>query len=169
LPLIGYCVLIGTNEEQFFNFLLAPALICLIVVVWNSWARIGRALRAVAVVGAAAVLLSDCINYAVIHANSDDGTRQVDAWMASHVPIHTVVAVTNSVQREIFTRYTMVNDASGATLGADVRYLVVFYRQVDENYAFVDRSTIDRQVRSLRLVFNTSDRSNGRMAVYEVA
>jgi hypothetical protein len=168
LPLIIYCVLIGTNEEQFFNLLLAPALICLMVVVATQWDRLANALRVGLVVLALAAVVSDCVEYAVVHSTPDNGTYAIDVWMGNHVPEKTVVAVTNPVQREIFLRYTMVDDQNGGDLNADVRYLVVFYRQVDEGYAFVDRQTIDAQTNGLSPVFSTEDRSNGRMVIYAV-
>lgn len=168
LPLIIYCVLIGTNEEQFFNFLLAPALICLVVVAWTNWARMHRAVRVALIALTAAALVSDGINYAIVRTVADDGTYQLDKWMAENVPPHTTIAVTNGVQREVFLRYTMVDDEFGHSINPDVRYLVVFYKQVDEGYAFVDRPTIERQTRGSKVVFRTSDRSNGEMVVYEI-
>lgn len=166
LPLILYCITLGTNEEQFFMFLLPPALMALVVVVAANFRRLRRGLQVAVVVLVAAVLVSDVVNYAIIHTEPDNGTHQVDLWMARHVPNGTVVAVTNSVQREIFRRYTMVNDDSGSTLNPDVKVLVVFYKQVDQNYAFIDRASLDAQTRSMLPVFETSDRSNGRMVVY---
>ncbi len=169
LPLIGYCITLGTNEEQFFMFLLPAALICLTVAVFALWGRLGRWLRVAVIVVALGVVVSDVVNYAVIHTVRDDGSYQVDRWMAEHVPLGSVVGVTNSVQREMFIRYTMVDDNGGPTLNTDVRYLVVFYKQVDEGYAFVDRVSLDEQTRDMVVAFETSTRSNGRMVVYAVS
>ena len=145
--MLAYCVTLGTNEEQFFNFLFFPALICLIVALRTNWRRLGRRLRIAVLVLVAAATVSDGAQYLTLHLGSDDGTYRVDQWMAQHVPNGTVVGTTNSVQREIFLRYTMVDDRPGTALGPRVRYLVVFDKQVDQGYAFVDRATVDRQVR----------------------
>jgi 4-amino-4-deoxy-L-arabinose transferase-like glycosyltransferase len=166
VPLLAYCVLVGTNEEQFFYFLFFPALISVVAVAWRLWPRLGLKVRRIALLLLAAVLVSDGANYVVLHATVDNGTYQVDAWMAEHVADGTVVSVTNSVQREVFLRYTMINDRPNSKLRSAVRYLVVFYKQVDQGYAFVDRATIDRQVGQRTPVFETTDRSNGRMAIY---
>ncbi len=167
LPLTLYCMTIGTNEEQFFDFLIAPALICFAVALTERWGHVAEDVRTLALIVLAAVVVSDVANYAVLRVSSDYGTYKVDRWMAAHVPPSTTVAVTNSVQREIFKRYNMVDDRNGTTeLPAGARYLVVFYREVDEGYAFVDRSTIDRQVGSLAEVYSTTDNSNGQMVVY---
>lgn len=168
LPLIFYCIFIGTNEEQFFNFLLTPALICLVAFLWTQWSRLWLWVRIFAVTLAAAAVVSDSLEYYVVHTQPDNGTLLVDKWMGAHVPEHTVIAVTNSVQREIFLRYTMVDDQPGATLNHDVRYLVVFYKQVTEGYAFVDLPTVERQIQGLVPVFTTSDRGNGKMVIYAV-
>jgi hypothetical protein len=168
LPLIIYCVLIGTNEEQFFNLLLAPALICLMVVLATQWHHLSPAVRIGLIALTLVAVASDTAEYVVLHSTPDNGTYAIDMWMGNHVAEKTVVAVTNPVQREIFLRYTMVDDEDGGALNQDVRYLVVFYRQVDEGYAFVDRQTIDAQTRGLAPVFATQDRSNGRMVIYAV-
>jgi 4-amino-4-deoxy-L-arabinose transferase-like glycosyltransferase len=170
LPLCVYCVLFGTNEEQFYNFLLSPALICLVIVVWQEWHRAHWIPRALLVFLATAVVISDWANYALVHVHQDDGTYLVDQWMAAYAPPHTKVIVTNPVQREIFLRYTMVDDRPGLQLSKvpNAAYLVVFYRQVDEYYAFVDPQTVARQVRGLIPVFSFTDNSNGRMLIYAI-
>jgi len=169
IPLLAYCVSLGANEEQFFNFLLTPALISLIAVGWALWPRLKLVLRALLVALVAVALISDVGNWIHFRTSTDNGTYRVDRWMAQHVPIGSVVAVTNSVQREIFTRYRMVNDSGGdIASNPDVQYLVVFYRQVDEGYAFIGRSAADEQTAGLPVLFETSDRSNGRLVVYGI-
>lgn len=166
VPLLAYCVLLGTNEEQFFNFLFFPALICLVIAVRANWRRIGRTLRVALLVLVAAAALSDTAVYLDLHLGSDNGTYLVDRWMYQHVPDGTAVGTTNPVQREIFLRYAMVDDAPGKHLGPHVQYLVVFDKQVDQGYAFVDHATVARQTRNKPIVFETTDRSNGRMVIY---
>lgn len=169
IPLLAYCVLIGTNEEQFFNFLLTPALICLVVVAVNLWPRRRTLVAGAVAVALAAVLISDIGNWFYFRSTTDNGTYRLDRWMAINVPIHTVVGVTNSVQREIFLRYTMVDDNGGdITATTDVQYIVVFYRQVNEGYAFITRPALDQQIADLPIAYEASDRSNGRMVVYRV-
>ena len=167
LPLILYCIFIGTNEEQFFNFLFAPALIAVVVLIAGRWRQLGRVARTLIAVALATIFISDVANYAIVRTTSDNGTYLVDKWMADHVPPGTHVGVTNSVQREIFTRYTMIDD-DGPDTDGDVRYLIVFYKQVDEGYAFVSRTTVEAQTRGLPVMFSTSDRSNGRMVIYRM-
>jgi 4-amino-4-deoxy-L-arabinose transferase-like glycosyltransferase len=168
VPLLAYCVTVGTNEEQFFYFLFFPALISVVAVAWREWPRLGVKMRSAVLLLLAAVLVSDGANYVALHSTTDNGTYRVDAWLAAHAPDGTVVSVTNPVQREVLLRYRMVNDRPNSTLPDRVRYLVVFYKQVDQGYAFVDRATIDRQVDNRTPVYETTDRSNGRMAVYAV-
>lgn len=167
LPLSLYCMTIGTNEEQFFDFLIAPALICAVAALWSRWSRLGEDLRLLATIVLTALIVSDVANYTVLHTSSDDGTYKVDRWMAEHVPPSTTVAVTNSVQREIFLRYNMVDDVNGATqLPEHAPYLVVFYGQVDQGYAFVSPDTVEAQIRHMRPVYSTTDDSNGQMTIY---
>ena len=168
LPLILYCVFIGTNEEQFFNFLLAPALICLLGVITLEWSRLARAVKVLIVALAAAGLIWDLGWYTLVRTVPDNGTYLIDTWMAEHVPPGTVIAVTNSVQREIFLRYTMLDDDPGVPISRDARYLVVFYKQVDENYAFIDRASLDTQTKNLHKVYETADRSNGTMTIFQI-
>ena len=168
IPLLAYCVTLGTNEEQFFNFLFFPALICLVIALWTRWPGLGRTMRTAVLLLLAAAVISDSAEYVYVHTHTDNGAYLVDRWMAEHVPDGTVVAVTNPVQREIFLRYLMVNDTPRSTLGPNVRYLVVFGKQIDQGYAFVDRATIDRQTRGQRVVFSTTDTSNGRVVVYAI-
>lgn len=170
LPLSLYCILIGTNEEQFFNFLLSPALICLTIVVHAEWAHVRQVVRLLVIALATVMFAADVGNYVQIHRTVDNGTYQVDKWMAEFVPPRTTVVVTNGVQREVFLRYNMVDDSANLDLNKvpGAQYLVVFYRQVDEDYAFVGAATIARQTRGLPALFTTNDVSNGRMVVYGV-
>ena len=166
IPLLAYCVLLGTNEEQFFNFLFFPALICLVIAVRANWRRLGRMLRVAVLALVVIAVVSDSAEYLALHLGSDDGTYLVNQWMAQHAPAGTVVSTTNPVQREIFLRYTMVDDKPNASINPHAKYLVVFDKQVDQGYAFVDRATVDEQVKGKPIVFSTTDRSNGRMVVY---
>lgn len=166
IPLLAYSVTLGTNEEQFFNFLFYPALICLVVVVAREWHRFASWLRVGLIALLTAGLVSDAAVYLNTRLTHNDGTHQIDSWMAQHVRPGTGVEVTNAVQREIFLRYNMIDAAPNKPLDAAARYFVVFYAQVDKGYAFVDRATVDRNTKDLRTVFATSDRGNGRMVIY---
>lgn len=168
IPLLAYCVLLGTNEEQFFNFLFFPALICLVTVACREWHRLRRVVRFAVLGLLVAATVSDAAHYTLIHTRPDNGTYLIDQWMAAHVPVGTAVGTTNPVQREIFLRYAMVDDVPNRPLDPRVEYLVVFDKQVDQGYAFVDRATVDKQVRGQRIAFSTTDRSNGRMVIYAI-
>jgi hypothetical protein len=62
----------------------------------------------------------------------------------------------------------MLDDQPNEPISRDARYLVVFYKQVNENYAFIDRASLDKQTKNLTVVYRTSDRSNGDMVIYAI-
>ena len=168
VPLLAYSVLFGANEEQFYDFLFAPGLICLAIAVWTRRDRMVPLARAAFVVLFAVAVLADGATYFKVHTSNNDSAYQLDQWMTAHVPDGTAVAVTDPVQRELFVRYEMIDDVNDAPLDAQARYLVVFAKEIDQGYGFVSKDTISAQTRGLKVVYSGGDAENGRVAVYAI-
>lgn len=170
IPLLAYSVLLGANEEQFYYYLLIPAALAVGVVLRDQWKRPGERARKVVVALAMVWVVSDLANWVIVHTTADNGAQQVDQWMYEHVRPGTAVGVTNSVQREIFRRYDMVDVSTPASLqGRGVRYLVVFEKQVAQGYAFTTPDALAAVVGSKHPVFSTTVRGNGRIDVFQLA
>lgn len=133
----------------------------------TSKQRVRTVLAALATVA----VLSDLANWTYTHTVPDNGTKQIAAWAYAHIPTTTPIATTNPVQREIFIYYPMVNDTAVDSLAKSpvkAKYIAVFWKQVDQGYASIGWSSLHQQLKGAKVVFSTSDRSNGRMEIYQV-
>lgn len=171
LPLLGYSVLFGANEEQFYYHLLVPASIAVAVCgkeLWNSGIRFVRpAIFGLAVLWAG----SDMANWAIVHTVTDNTVQVVDEWMWENVPEGTTIAVSDSVQREIFLRYTMVNNTSlAAVQSSGAEYLVVDARLVTLGYAFLSEEEFALEQAALKLetVVAATGRESGTLYVFAI-
>jgi hypothetical protein len=134
----------------------------------TSKQRVRSILAAVATVA----ILSDLANWTYTHTVPDNGTEQMAAWVYGHIPTTTPIATTNPVQREIFIYYPMVEDTAVDSLAKSpvkAKYVAVFWKQVDQGYASIGWTDLHQQLRGAKVVFSTTDRSNGRMEIYQVA
>jgi 4-amino-4-deoxy-L-arabinose transferase-like glycosyltransferase len=170
LPLLGYSVVFGANEEQFYYYLLIPSALAVGVSGRQIWRWASPWLRRIIVVLAVVWLASDLTNWAIVHTTPDNETQQVDDWMRDNVPNGTAVAVTDSVQREIFLRYRMVNDDSPTALNiaGGVSYLVVFQKEVAQGYAFIGPEGLSAQIGHRKPVFTAYGRGSWSVDVYDL-
>ena len=186
--LLGYSIGFGTLEEQFFYFLVMPALLS--VPVGSGLAvRLLRESRQPsvsspssrrttarhrwlpAVLGVALVMSLAWSGgvWARVHLSPDDGYRQVVTYLHQHVRQGAIVGVTAEPQEFVLQGYVIqAVDSVSALEGSSIAYAVVSTKQIVDGYT-KNGPALYAWLRShARLVFTFDGRTYGRLEVYQV-
>jgi len=177
---LGYGLILGTLEEQELYILLVPSLLTLAVgaALWRVRAgeRWGMP-KTVAIITAVIVALSlsftTCLRWLL---TPDDGYAQLRLYMAAHVPAGAAVTgVDGTTERGVTAwvlgdRYRIGRWVTPAARSQErVRYVVVPWEEVDQDYSYLTRAQVRDLIEHGRLVFSYRGRTYGDLALYQLA
>ncbi|HET9656843.1 MAG TPA: phospholipid carrier-dependent glycosyltransferase [Kineosporiaceae bacterium] len=179
---IGYGAAFATSEEHLFYLVLVPALLSLAVAVvpvlevisarrgsrgraWGSrWAAV------VVAVALVVVAVADLGAWVRTRTTPDDGQRRVVAWIRQNVPENTAIAyVAGQTEFQLAgTPWRALPLDSPATMAAaQVRYLVVLQKEVQQGYSSVSPQEVAWFTARGREVFAFVGPSYGRVSIYQ--
>ena len=190
--LLAYSIGFGTLEEQFFYFLVLPAILG-VPLAWSYVVRLERRIRtsgsilgsradlaamahrAVAIGGAILpVALAVSLGWSSfvwlqVRLSHDDGYRQVEAYLRSHVPQGTRIGVTTEPQEFILQGYVIEPIQSApAIVSTRVRYVVISTKQIEAGYTPNGRAIWAWLRGRGQPVYTFSGRTYGSIEVYRV-
>lgn len=186
--LLAYSIAFGTLEEQFFYFLVLPAILT-VSLGWSLFSRLaGRepgtgssALEAAArrlsgpgrkvvTVALVACLAWSAAIWLEFHLTPDDGYRGALAYLRKQVPNGSTVGVTTDPQEFLFQGYRIERIDSVATLtGTPPEYAVISSKQVEDGYTRNGVAIYAWLRAHARPVYVFSGRTYGRIEIYRIA
>ena len=186
--LLAYSIGFGTLEEQFFYFLVLPAILT-VPLGWSLFSRLARrepgapstTWSAVAgrLVGPGrrvlAAALVVCLAWSALiwvefRVTPDDGYRAALAYLRKEVPNGSTVGVTTDPQEFLFQGYRIERIDSVATLtSARPHYAVISSKQVEDGYTRNGVAIYAWLRAHATRVYVFSGRSYGRIEIYRVA
>lgn len=147
--LLAYSIGFGTLEEQFFYYLVMPAILS-VPVAWflvirevrqRSWSFPALARTAVAVGGVVApVALAMSVAWSTfiwleVHLTPDNGYQQLMGYMRSHIPNGAAIGVTSDPQQFVLQGYRIDKVYTSADVQrTKVSYVVVSTKQIQDGY-----------------------------------
>jgi 4-amino-4-deoxy-L-arabinose transferase-like glycosyltransferase len=192
--LLAYSIAFGTLEEQFFYFLVVPAIVT-VPLGWAAAVRLAgrrssplvrripgrqvdvgtlldRLLRTGARVLPAILVLSlawSSVVWFQVHLTPDDGYRQLFAYLRREVPDGTTIGTTTDPQEFLLQGYTIERVDSVASIErVGPPYAVVSTKQIEDGYTANGREIYAwLQVNGER-VYTVAGRTYGRLEVYRV-
>jgi hypothetical protein len=192
--LLAYSIGLGTLEEQFFYFLVLPAMLS-VPVAWGLFSRIldrrdfsavrlprGRprdlggaytgAARVARVVLPVALVVSvawSSFVWTQVRFTPDDGYRQVYGWLHANVPRGESLGVTTDPQELLLDGYVINPVSSGDEIRATrSTYVVISGKQIADGYT-KNGVALEAWLRANgRPVFVVDGRTYGRLEVFEV-
>ncbi len=193
--LLAYSIGFGTLEEQFFYFLVLPAIVG-VPLAWSYAVELerrirtplGRVVRGGALdlrvlaqrgVAAGAIVLPVALVVSLgwssfvwleVRTRPDDGYRQVEAYLRSHVPQGAWVGVTTEPQEFVLQGYVIKPVPSApAIVSTHVRYVVISTKQIQAGYT-PNGTAIWAWLRShAQPVYTFDGRTYGNIVVYRVS
>jgi hypothetical protein len=189
--LLAYSIGFGTLEEQFFYFLVLPAMLS-VPIAWSVALRLvhrsgpvaqgrlagsfdraaGRLVRVAALVVPIALILSlswSSLVWAHVHLTPDDGYREVVSYLQRHVPRGSTIGVTAEPQEFVLQGYVILRVTSTTDLEAStIPYVVISTKQIADGYTH-DGAAIYAWLRAhASRVFAFDGRTYGSLAVYRI-
>lgn len=169
---IGYSLLFGTLEEQFFYFVIVPAELVVAVVGWVLAGRTDRAGRLLVRLGpvAAVIYLAWCVSaWVPIHTTPDNGFERLLASMRAQVPAGSKVSVTTDTAEFLMDGYDSGSWVTVEQLREQrVRYLLLSTRQIEEGYSDATPELRDWALHTGERIFAFTSRSNGTLELYRL-
>jgi 4-amino-4-deoxy-L-arabinose transferase-like glycosyltransferase len=167
-----YATVFGTIEEQMYYILFLPCVMSLCL--WfdgtlGSSSPLRGRWRNAAVILVVVALVFDLTAWTVVHARSDDETRRMLTWEATHVPPSAVVSSTDGT-----TQFLLPNGIIGqwntiAELRAHhVDYVILATSLVEQGYGVASPAFAQEVEQTGRLVFAADGVSDGSLQVYDV-
>ncbi len=172
--LLGYAVCFGTIEEQFLYFLSVPAVISVSVVGTEAYRRMGLAGqgRSRGRVVLVSLLVAACGWNLAVWAQTrtvpDNGNQRAVAWIGSHVPRTSTLAVSVAgISTTIPANgpRVVIVGAPSQMAGDHVLYLVLETRLVEGDYCYLSKSAAAWYERHANVVFSFHDRSSGDLEI----
>lgn len=171
---VVYAVLFGTLEEQTFYLVLAPSVVSAAVAVAWVVRSGGRRTVAAVVVVVGVLLAGQVVGWTSIHSRTDDGYRQLDAWMAERLPPGTRVAVTEDTGQFVLEGVVLVGDdpVDGGPVVTwtqeRVDLVLVSTELASRGYGTVDADVVARLDTSAPVVFVAEAPTLGELRLYDV-
>jgi 4-amino-4-deoxy-L-arabinose transferase-like glycosyltransferase len=192
--LLAYSIALGTLEEQFFYFLVLPAMVS-VPVAWSLAASTlrpwdldglrlptGRVLdagrpfawlvRAGRVVLPVALVVSvgwSAFVWTQVRLAPDDGYRQVYGWLHRHVPQGAALGVTTDPQEFVLQGYVINPVTSPSQIRSTKSgYVVISTKQIADGYTRNGEAILTWLRANGRPVFVVDGRTYGRLEIYEV-
>lgn len=171
--LLGFAVLIGTLEEQFFYYLTVPVMLAVSVAYW-SWrsaqSETGRRRSATAFALVAAVFGGWTLwIWTGIHLNPSNGYQTLRAYLSQHVPRNS--RISTLTQESVFlTRgySTGVWKDPAALQNSQVQYVILSTQQVARGYGYATPALKTWLDDHARLLTSVPSRSYGRLNLYRL-
>jgi hypothetical protein len=171
--LLAFIVLQGALEEQFFYYLIVPAILATVVGFWTLGVvlegRPGVAVRTGAIVAAAAFVLWSGYAWYEVHTVPDNGHERVVSYVRNEVPQGANVGSTSDIQQ------FLLEDRSSGTYGSiealrrnNIRYVIFSSYLVNEGYGPASPQFYDEVKERGQLVYGFRDRSFGLLGVYRL-
>ena len=147
--LLAYSITFGTLEEQFFYYLVLPAVMSVPVAWFLVVDEVGRrgfafpdlAHRALAMARVIApVVLVMSVGWSSfvwlrVHLTPDNGYQQLEAYMRRHIPNGTAIGVTSDPQQFVLQGYRIDQVRSAADIHRTrVSYVVISTKQIQDGY-----------------------------------
>jgi 4-amino-4-deoxy-L-arabinose transferase-like glycosyltransferase len=173
--LLAFIVFQGALEEQFFYYLIVPAILSTAVGFWTLGVpqalggRLGSAVRAGAIVAAAAFALWSGYVWYEIHTVPDNGHERVVSYVRNEVPKSANVGSTSDIQQYLLKgRSSGVYGSIEELRRNDVRYVIFSSYLVNEGYGQASPEFYEQVKEDGRLVYGFRDRSFGLLGVYKL-
>lgn len=179
--MLAYSVFLGTLEEQFFYYLVMPALLA-VVLAWrlvlgfenrpripSLTAAGSRLVGLVAPVALAVALAWSGLVWLEVHLTPDNGYEQMLTYMKRNVPNGTPIGVTTEPQQFILQGYVIVQVPSVHPLQNDlVSYAAVSSKQVEEGYVKNGESVYAWLRANAEPVFTFEGRTYGKLILFRM-
>lgn len=170
--LILYSVTLGTLEEQFFYFVVVPAMFaiaCAAPTAMSARPRVRPALLLVAVVVAGLFVGWSSRAWYVVQTAPDDGYRRLIAFVEEQVDRGAQIAVPSGPARFILRGYRLSPSADVTLLqrGA-VDYVIVSTKLAQEGYAPSDAQALAYLDQNATEIFEFRGRTYGDLRLYQL-
>ncbi len=180
-----YSVALGTLEEQFFYFLMVPAVASVstaTIAVWTSrdrWSRrlagparapaLAKGTRLAVAVALGAFLAWSLTAWTVLHFRPDDSYEEVARWLHSNAPRASVLGVTDEPGKFLYRGYEIHAVATGEdVLAKHVQYVLISSKQVRAGYTPGGEKLLAWLEQHGSLVFVADGATYERMELWEV-
>lgn len=170
--LLAYSVAFGTLEEQFFYFLVVPAILAIAVASswllravqpWRRPLRVGAAALFILYVGWAGDI------WVTVHTTPDNGYEAVRSYLLANVPQRTAIGATADVSQFLLDEYTTGLWTTQDELRAhQAQYVLMSSRLVDTGYAIGTPDMFNWVEQHGTLVFAFNGPTDGTLGLYRL-
>jgi hypothetical protein len=176
--LLGYLVLFGTIEENFFYFLVVPSILSTTAAVSVLLKRlvafvvIRRVLQVGSVIVGTLFVSWSAYVWSVVHFVPDNGYEHVLAFLSEEVPPGSRIAITTKTAEPVVEEVGHLESGRWATVDElrdnRAQYVIVSTKEIFSGFSYADESFYEWLVHHGELSFRFEGRTFGRLEIYRL-